>query len=215
MKKYAIPLLAAILLVAGLGCAALSTLVTPATINRQAVTYAVSAGVIDANEFQGYANLDKAIRLKTAVDAAFQVKELSMTQMMEKNRLDYSQLSQVATSNMEVAQAQEAQLFGEKGLLSMGLGLLGFGTLTGTLGLMRKRPQDWSQTEVDTALAELKVETQAARRQFTEVVAGVQAFLSLHPKGEAVGDELRAKLEKQSLDTRQAVAVAKTSVAVV
>ncbi len=211
-KNWVIGLAASALLIAGIGCAAFSTLVTPANIDKQAVKYAASAGVIDANDFRGYANLDKAIRLKAAVDAAFKVKELSLTQMMEKNKLDYAQLSDVSESNMKASQAKEEQLFGEKGLLSMGLSLAGFGTLTGLVGLMRKRPGDITQQDMESALSTVKGEVTAKDRQFIEVVKGIQVVLDAHPKGDPVGDEIRKALEKQSVDTRQAVAVAKTTV---
>lgn len=211
VKTWAIGLLAAIVLAAGIGCAAFSTLVTPATINKQAVTYAAKAGVIDPNDFRGYANLDKAIRLKAAVDAAFRVNELSLTQMMEKNRLDYAQLLEVADTNMKASMASEEQLFGEKGLLSMGLGLLGVGGLGAVLGLMRKRPGDITPQEMEQAVVSIKGQVTDKERQLIEVVKGIQVVLNAHPKGDPVGDEIRIALQKQSIDTRQAVAVAKVA----
>jgi len=211
-KKWVLGFVASIILIAGIGCAALSTMLTPATIDKAAVKYAASAGVIDANDFRGYGNLDKAIRLKTAVDAAFKVKELSLNQMMEKNRLDYAQLSDVAESNMKVSQAKEEQLFGPTGLLTMGLSMAGFGTLTGLVGLMRKRPGDITPQDMETAVASVKGEVTTKDRQLIEIVKGIQVVLDAHPKGDPTGDEIRKALGKQSLDTRQAVALAKTAV---
>ncbi|MCK9569056.1 hypothetical protein M0R72_08950 [Candidatus Pacearchaeota archaeon] len=211
MKHYAVLVVAAIMVIAGLGCAALSQLVTPAVVDRAAVHYVNEAGVADANDFRGFANLDKALRLQMKVDSAYEIRSLAIRQMAEKNELDYRQLKGVAAANAEVAQLREEQLFGEKGLLSMGLGLLGVGAFTGTLGLMRRRPGDFTQADVETALAELKGEVTDKDRQFLEVVRGVQAYLDVHPKGDAAGDELRQNLQKQSLDTREAVAVAKTA----
>lgn len=212
VKTWAIGFVASILLIGGIGCAAFSSLVTPATVDKQAVKYASSAGVIDANDFRGYGNLDKATRLKTAVDAAFKVKELSLTQMMEKNKLDYTQLSGVADSNMKIAQSKEDLLFGEKGLLSLGLTAAGLGTFTGLIGLMRKRPGDITPQEMEQAVVDIKGEVTTKERQLIEVVKGIQVVLDAHPKTDPLGAELRAALSKQSLDTREAVAVAKTAV---
>ena len=212
MKRFAVLFVATIMVLVGIGCAALSQMVTPAKVDTAAVNYATGAGVAEANDFTGFANLEKALRLEMKVDDAYEVRTLAIKQTAEKNELDYRQLKNVTAENTRQAQIREEQIFGEKGLLSMGLSMMGFGALTGTIGLIRKRPGDWTQPEVDTALTELKVETQATRQQFTEVVKGVQEFLNVHPKGDAVGDELRASLQKQSIDTRRAVAVAKTTV---
>lgn len=212
MKKFAVLLVASVALIAGIGCAALSQMVTPAKVDRAAVNYVSGAGVADADDFSGFANLEKALRLELKVDDAYEVKSLAIKQMAEKNELDYRQLKGVTAENTREALAREEQIFGEKGLLSMGLSLMGFGTLTGVIGLMRKRPGDITTQEMETALVDIKGEITAKERQFIEVVKGVQSFLDVHPKGDAVGDELRANLQKQSLDTRQAVATAKTTV---
>lgn len=214
-KNWVVAIVASILLAGGIGCSALSTMLTPAHIDRQAVTYAASAGVVDANDFDGYGNLEKAIRLKAAVDAAFEVKELSYKQMQEKNRLDYSQLSQVASANMEAARAQEEMLFGETGLLSMGMGLLGVGGLGTMIGLMRKRPGDITPQEMEKAVADIKGEVTTKDRQFLELVKGVQVFLTAHKtygKDDPVAAELKKALDGvQTTETRQAVAAAKVS----
>jgi len=211
VKVWSISLLAAIFLAAGIGCAAFSQLVTPATINKDAVKYAAKADVVDANDFRGFANLEKAIRLESAVTSAYQVNVLAYNQMLEKNELDYTILKGVATNNIKLAMQREAALFGEKGLLSMGLGLMGMGTLTGVLGLMRKRPGDITPQEMESALVDIKGEVTTKDRQFIEVVKGVQAFLEIH-KTDPVAVELKACLQKQSLDTQQAVAIARVTV---
>src|SRR5512143_2530650 len=87
----------------GIGCASLSEYVTPATVDQKAVEYAASAGVVDANDFDGYANLEKAIRLEVAVKSAYEVKTLALTQMQEKNQLDYGILSGVTMGNTKTA----------------------------------------------------------------------------------------------------------------
>jgi len=216
MKQVAIGLLAVILLAVALGCAAVSELVTPATVDKKAVNYAAEAGVIDANEFAGYGNLYKANRLKDAVDTAFQVKSLSIKQMQERNELDYNALNEVVTANRVTAMQREEALFGEKGILPLAAGLLGFGGLTGAIGLMRKRPGDITPVEMEQAVVQATGETNAELaakvRQLTEVVKGVKTFMDKHPKGDAIGDELRAALAAiQSADTRAEVAVIKAT----
>lgn len=214
-KKWAVCMIATICIVGGFSCASMSSLLTPARVDKRAVSYADSAGVIDANDFAGYGNLDKANRLKTAVDAAFKVKELSYNQMIEKNQLDYAQLSSVAETNLKSAQSKEEFLFGEGGLLSLGLSMAGFGTLTGLLGLMRKRPGDITTTEMENALAEIKGEVTVKDQQFLQLVKGIQVFLTAH-KVEGADDssakELKSALNGvQTAETRQAVASAKVT----
>lgn len=212
MKTAILSLVALIIMVAGIGCAAVSQLVTPATIDHQAVKYAVDANVASAGEFSGYGNLDKAIKLESAVNNAYESNTLKLTQLMEKNELRYSQLKGVTANNTRVALAKEEALFGPKGLISLAATALGFGTCTGLIGLFRKRPGDITKEEMETAVEEFKGEVTAKDRQIIEIVKGVQAFLNVHPKGDkGVGDELLTFLQKQSVDTRQAVALAKTT----
>lgn len=196
----------------GVGCAALSEYVTPASIDQKAVEYVVKAGVADANDFKGYANLEKAIRLELMVENAYEVVTLALEQMREKNQLDYSILRGVVINNTKVAREREELLFGETGLLAVGLGALGAGGLGSILGLMRKRPGDITPQELEAALAEVKGEVTAKDRQVIEIVKGVQKFLDKYPKGTVYGDELRLALSNQSIDTREAVAVAKARV---
>lgn len=193
----------------GLGCAALSEYVTPANIDQKAVEYVVKAGVADANDFKGYANLEKAIRLEMMVENAYEVVSLALEQMREKNQLDYSMLRGVVINNTKAAREREELLFGETGILAVGLSVLGAGGLGSVLGLMRKRPGDITPQEMESALADIKGEVTAKDRQIIEIVKGVQKFLDRYPKGTVYGDELRLALSNQSADTREAVAVAK------
>lgn len=196
----------------GIGCASLSEYVTPAAIDQKAVEYAVGAGVAEPNAFAGYANLEKAIRLEVAVENAYEVKLLALAQMQEKNQLDYGILRGVVVNNTKLARAREEQLFGETGLLSVGLSALGAGGLAGMLGLMRKRPQDWSPEEMESALAELKGSVSGKDRQLIEVVKGVQSFINTNP-GEAA-DRLKAAITAaRSSDTAQAIAAIKATLA--
>jgi hypothetical protein len=193
----------------GIGCASLSDYITPATVDQHAVEYAASAGVVDANDFRGYANLEKAIRLEVAVNNAYEVKTLALTQMQEKNQLDYGVFRGVTVNNTKIAREREAALFGETGILSMGLSLLGVGGLGGVIGLMRKRPGDITPQEFEQTIADIKGEVTIKDRQFVEVVKGVQNFLNGHA-GEAIATELKAAISTvRSADTKEAIALAK------
>ncbi len=206
--KATISLLCILFIGIGLGCASMSDYLTPAKVDQKAVEYAVSAGVADANEFRGYANLEKAIRLETAVESAYEVKTLALAQMQEKNQLDYGLLKGVVMNNTKLAREREQALFGETGLLSMGLSLLGVGGLGGILGLMRKRPGDITPAEMEAALAEFKGRVSDKERQFFEVVKGVQVFLNEHPGD--IAEQLKAAITLvRSADTKTAIAEAK------
>lgn len=210
--KTILTLLCIAALAIGIGCASLSEYVTPAAIDQKAVEYAVGAGVAEPNDYAGYANLEKAIRLEVAVENAYEVKLLALAQMQEKNQLDYGILRGVVVNNTKIARAREEQLFGETGLLSVGLSALGAGGLAGMLGLMRKRPQDWSSEEMESALAELKGSVSGKDRQLIEVVKGVQSFINTNP-GEAA-DRLKAAITAaRSSDTAQAIAAIKATLA--
>lgn len=215
MGKAIVALVALTILIAGIGCASLSELVTPAVVDSQAVDYAVGAGVAKADDFAGYANLEKALRLEVAVDNAYEVKALAITQMAEKNQLEYSALRDVVAGNMKIARQREDRLFGETGLLSMGLTALGFGGLTGVLGLMRRRPGDVTPQEMEQAVAGIKGEVTQKDRQIFEIVKGVQKFLNVNgdkvtPDNCRIGDALKQCLAtEQSADTKQVVAVTK------
>ena len=213
--KTTLTLLCIAALAIGVGCASLSEYVTPANIDRQAVTYAVNAGVADANDYDGYANLEKAIRLEVAVANAYEVKTLALAQMQEKNQLDYGILRGVVTNNTKIARAREEQLFGETGLLSVGLSALGAGGLAGIVGLMRRRPGDITPQEMEQAVVSIKGEVTTKDRQIIELIRGVQKFIDKNRDSDSIGyvvDELKAYLgESQSMGTKQAVASVKAA----
>jgi len=202
MTKKIVAILSLILLVAGLGCLAISDQITPADINGKAVTYVTEAGTASPGQFSGYKNLAKARVLGQAVQDAYQTKIFALKQLAEKNQADYETVAKVAVANVQVAQVREEQLFGEKGYLSMGMSLLGIGGLGGILGLMRRKPGDLSPEEAATK-----------DRQFTEVVKGVQDFMDLHKTVEpSVVKQLKIALDRQqSTDTKETVAVVKAA----
>ena len=211
MIRGLVVFLAFVVMAMGVGCAALSLYVTPADIDQQALDYASKAGVADPNDYGGWwGNLYQAERLDREVDQAYEVNVLELQQLADRNELDYGILKNSVTANLTQARAREEALFGEKGLLSLGLSMAGFGGLTGFVGLMRKRPGDVTQADMEGAVTQYRGEVTDKDRQLIEVVRGVQAYLSIHKDDES-GKELKVCLSKQSADTRRAVAVAKTA----
>lgn len=176
MKKLTI-IVSLLACMASLGCVALSEYVTPAAKDNGAIDYAVRAGVADPNDFDGYFNLDKANRLAWKVDEAHQLNQLALSQKVERDSLQYAQLSDTVKVNVTAARQQEETLFGEKGILTLGLGLAGFGSLTGLIGLMRKRPGDMTPEEVKEALTGKDAELTEKEAQMVELVKGVQKYL--------------------------------------
>lgn len=216
MKKL-IVVFSLILIVAGLGCTALSHYVTPAEIDGGAVEYAVSAGVADSNDYAGYPNLAKARKLPKDVDNAHLLIQQDLQQKMQKDDLEHAIHQKVSTSNYTTGLQREEMLFGEKGLLSLGLSMAGFGTLTGFIGLMRKRPGDVTQTDMEQAVAQATGKTteelSAKQKQFVQVVSGVKEFMKLlGDQGSEVLEMKRIFNESQDKATQIAVAEAKKSV---
>jgi len=205
-------LICIVFVVAGIGCASLSYMVTPAELDSKAIDYAVESGVVDANAFSGYHNLEKAIRLEVAVKNAYETKSLALQQMMEKNQLDYTMLNDLVVRNTKEARSREEQLFAQDGLLTMGLTLAGFGGFTGLIGLGRKRPGDLTPQDMEQAVGTIKGEVTKKDRQLIELVKGVQGFLDLDwtwkPESgdiDVVGNLKEKLASAQSADTKQLI----------
>lgn len=211
MNKAFVIILSLLAVAGGLGCAAFSELVTPAVIDRNAVDYAVYAGVADANDYNGYGNLYKANKLVGAVDAAHEQNQLILAQHIDRDALNYAQLVEAVRSNVQTAIQQEELLFSEKGIIAMGLGLAGFGSLTGLIGLTRKRPGDSTPLEVKQAIAGPEALLTVREQQFGELVRGIQRFLDSSPESFDTQD-LKNKLDgAQSAGTKELVAIVKAN----
>jgi len=74
------------------------------------------------------------------------------------------------------AQQQRDLIFGEEGILTLGLGMLGMGGLAGLAGLMRKRPGDWTKEDVDNAMEAADLEVEIKGDQIVEIVKGIETF---------------------------------------
>lgn len=216
MKTVILILISLIAISAGLGCAALSEYITPARIEPKAIVYAADAGIADPESFDGYQNLEKAIRLEAAVNAAHQAIQFSYAQLMEKDNLDYALLNDLVMNNLSIARAREESLFGEAGLLSIGLSMAGAGGLAGLIGLMRKRPGDITKEEMESALTDIHGELSEKDRQFLEIIKGVQHFIDINDTGTKQVDgasavsALKVSLSAaQSANTKTAIATIK------
>jgi len=206
----AIVVLSILLAVSGLGCVALSKLITPADIDPGPVRYAEKGGTAEPNEYAGWPSLAKAERLAKDVDAAHNTIQLQLKQEIETDILDYSIHKDVVATAVEKAQALENTLFGPEGLLSIGLTAMGVGGMGGLLGLMRRRPGDWSPEDVDSALQDAGLEGKIKGAQIVEIVKGIESFKSMLPEG--VWEAGKGKIaEKMSDGTKEAVAVAKAN----
>jgi len=209
MRKAIAMVLLLVIGIMGLGSCVLSEYLTPTPIDKTAVTYAADAGVIDANDYIGkWPNLLKARSLQQAVRAAYEVNHLGLSQLMEKNELDYRTLDEVARRNTEIGVAREEIAWGETGIVSGLLTAGGFGGFLGLLGLMRKRPGDLTKEDHEKALGEAGIELKDRDRQLLEVVQGVKEFMDAGKPGT---DDLKVALKgKTNSDTRTKIAALKT-----
>jgi len=209
-----------LLLFAGVGCVAASRWLTPAELDSRAVDYTIKAEVAEPNDYKGWANLIKAEKLERNVDSAHDVIQLDLEQLIQKDNLEYSIHKDVTAYNHQMAKEREEVLFGDEGLLSLGLSLAGFGSLTGFIGLMRKRPGDVTSQEMEQLVAQATGKTTGElsekNKQFIEVVKGVQAFINTYrDKTPDVINDMKTMLNKaQGTSTQVAVAKVKKEVVV-
>lgn len=211
MKKFIVLTFSLIMAITGLGCAALSYYITPAPKDEKAVKYVVDAGIAEAEDYAGYANLVKALQLQKDVDVAYEVIMFNLQQTIDSEELRHTILKKSTNANAKIGLDREAALFSEKGLLSFGLSLIGVSGFTGVLGLMRKRPGDWSKDEVDSAITEATgttlAELEAKNKHLTQVVKGISEFMKQYKGNEDVILALKAACDKaQDTDTQIAVA---------
>ena len=209
MKRTLIIIVSVLLIVSGLGCVAMSEYFTPAEVDPDAIKYVVDNGIRSNDYYTGFPNLDKANKLVGDVDTTHEVVQFDLQQRMAKDDLDYSRHRDTVVSNRQTAVKRENLLFGETGLLSMGLSMAGFGTLTGLVGLLRKRPQDYTQQDFETAISSVKGEITAKDRQLIDIVKGVQEFIKTFPDQERAIKDIMDK--QQDGDTQVAVAKIRAS----
>lgn len=216
MKKVVV-IISVLLMLGGLGCAALSEFLTPAEIDGGAVKYVVDAGVADTNDYTGYPNLLKANRLVKDIDAAHVLNKQELEQAIQRDDTAHSILYGRAYTNQQTSIQREGMLFGETGLLSLGMSMLGAGGFAGFLGLMRRRPGDISKEEYESAMAsaggKTREELTVKQKQFAQLVWGVQEFMDTwETANPEVVEGMKIVMDKnQDVDTQIAVATVKKS----
>lgn len=180
MKKVLIGLvlvLSALTAAVGIGCASLSEYATPASIDKKAVKFVVESGVADLNEFKGWANLHKALKLDSYVDMAYEVRHTALKHELENLTIDYNHLNDIVTKNLEDAQRREEELFADGGAFSTILTASGLGAFTGLLGLFRKRPGDMTKEDFQKAIEPIQGQIGIKEQQFAQVVTGVEKIM--------------------------------------
>ena len=180
-SKWFIVLLSLVLLAAGFGCMSISEYMTPAELDRSALDYLVRVGQGDLTQYEGYSNLYKAKLLNEAVDDAHEQMQLVYNQLSEKDMLLHNQAKDATSNNLAIANQREEMLFGETGLLTLGLSLAGFGSLTGLVGLMRKRPGDMTPEEIKQVVAGKESELTEKEQQIVELIQGVEDYINTYP----------------------------------
>jgi len=211
MKKWILVLCVLSLAIAG-GCVALSRTITPASIDPRAVEYVVDAGVGEPNDYKSFIwpNLADAEKLEADVNSAHEILQLSFQQKIESDTVQYSQLTESVMQNRQDAQLREKTIFGPQGLLAIGLSSAGFGGLCGLIGLMRKRPQDYTAEDVQQIEKTLVSEGVVTEKALTETVKAIELVKDLLP--DEYRQEIKALLgQEQSADSKVEIAKIKKS----
>jgi hypothetical protein len=86
-------------------------------------------------------------------------------------------------------------LFGQEGGIATLLGIAGLSGATGLLGLMRKRPNDWTKEEVDVAIADATGQSQE------EIATKTKAIVEVVKSVDRVKENLKKNLESDSNST--------------
>lgn len=212
MKKNLMVVFCTVVMLGGLGCAAVSHYLTPTSVDEGGVDYVVERGGGDPNDYKSWLwpNLVDAQKLDRDLDLAHDKEQLRLRQLMDTDDQEYAGHKGVSTSNVTSGIQREGFLFGEKGILSMGLALLGVGGASGILGLMRKRPQDITRADFDKALASTKEESHLTlaekEKHLTQLVKGIQKYMGTLNSDNGNLSQLKTILnETQDDDTRLAV----------
>lgn len=212
--KTVVVVLSLLLTCIGLGCVAVSELVTPARIDSRAKTYAIERGA-DANDYRAwYPNLAVSNQLLKDIRAGHLTTLQEFEQAMERENLEYGLVLDVAEMDNRSAVTREEQLFGKTGLLSLGLTMAGFGAFTGFIGLMRKRPGDVTTEEMEQAVADSQdittVELSDKQKQFVQLIQGIGVFMAGLQQSDPVRTNLKTALSMtQDTETQVAVAAVK------
>lgn len=122
------------------GCLTLSESLTPAEIDRQAIDYAVTAGVAEPTDLGWwlYPNLHTARKVANYVDYAYTTNQLGFQHQIESDESQYGFLRDRVARNIRTAEVTHESWFAPDGYLSMLLGAFGFSAGA----LLIRRPGD-------------------------------------------------------------------------
>ncbi len=181
MRKWIVLSIVA-LVIAG-GCVSMSKLVTPAALDSRAIDYTFAAGIAEPNDYQSFfwPNLADAEKLQDDVNAAHQVKQLAFQQEIDTDNMLYAQLIESVTAKTSAAKKREAAIFGVEGLLPLALTSLGFGGLAGVVAWMRKRPQDYTESDVAAIKESLVSSGVITEKALTETVKAIEKYKAIAP----------------------------------
>ena len=186
VKRLIAYLVLAVVVVGGCAMGTLSQELTPGHCDPDVVAYNKAAGVGDANDYKGlfYPSLVSVLRLQADFDAAVILTDQELQHMIEKKKLNDDILKGTVDGDVKLAVAREDWAFNPTtGVFAIGLGLAGI-SAAGFLGLMRKRPQDITPKEMETALIEVKGEVDERDRSIIQIVAGMKNVLADLPTDE-------------------------------
>ena len=173
-KTKIIVLVVSVLLMAlGLGCLPLSYYLTPAESDSDAIRYVANASLTkDVNDYDGYPSLAKAMRLQRDVNTTHSRIQQGLNHEVEADNLEHSIHSKTTAANTKTGLEREALLFGPKGIIPLALSILGAGTLSGYIGLMRRKPGDVAKEVYFDALGEIEEQD----TELFELVKGIEKF---------------------------------------
>lgn len=204
-KKAFLIIFAVTALFSALGCVAASKYITPARIDPIALKYAIDSGVATKSDYSGYHNLYLAERLNEQVSVAHTLNQATYKALMTDDNTRYGVASKQAQAALTQSVKSEEALFGQTGLLSMGLTAMGVAPLAGLLGLMRKRPGDYDEKDISQIKEVFGVKEQA----FKETVAAINQFKAVADASE--WNKLKDALSKSHSATSKAAVVEATT----
>ena len=206
IKKTIAYIVLAIIVVGGCAVGTMSQELTPGRANPKVVAYNVEAGVGVAEDYKGwlYPSLSSVLRLQADFTAAVVLTDQELQHIIEKKKLNDDILRGTVDNDVEVSVAREDFIFNPTtGVLAIGLSLAGIAG-GGYLGLMRKRPQDITPQDMETALGEVKGEIDDRDRKIISLVASIRNVIDAQPQ--AAQEQMKQILKAgQTPETRVAV----------
>jgi len=211
MKKVIAYILLAIVIV-GSGCiGTVSEHLTPGVINNKVVKYNEAAGTGTAADYRGilFPSLAELRKLNKDFEAAVAFTNQELRQLAEKNKLEQDVLRGTLVSDIKLAEDREEFLWNPTtGAVALGLSLLGVGA-GGYLGLMRKRPQDYTEIDLQKAVTEVKGELSDKERKIISLVKSMQNVIDAETEPEKQAAIIKILKDSQTPEARAAVKEAK------